>query len=235
MLPNDQAIMAAAKWDGARGTSRHALLKRLQAHIPASLMLPECRLLALMDQAIELQRSRCLFHIADGSAPSLFSDHSCDRNSFPNTTTHVLDAHTDEVWFVAYARGGRMLASASKDTTAIIWSVPEYRPLHILSGHKEAISFLAWNADDTAILTASNDCTLRLWNAQTGACLHTYAKHTESVTSCAWLPDGSRFLSGSLEKAIYLWSPTDQPPPLGRDPGHGPGGDARRRTHGGDK
>ncbi len=79
MASSTPALLAAAKWDGIHGSSRHELLKRLQPHIPSSTMLPECRLLTLVDQAIEYQKSNCLFHISDGQTPSLFTDHSCDR------------------------------------------------------------------------------------------------------------------------------------------------------------
>jgi WD40 repeat protein len=42
---------------------------------------------------------------------------------FPCTTTHVLEEHADEVWFIAFSHNGNFLASASKDNTAIIWSL----------------------------------------------------------------------------------------------------------------
>jgi len=41
----------------------------------------------------------------------------------PQQTLFVLQGHTDEVWHVAYSHDGRYIASASRDTTVIIWSV----------------------------------------------------------------------------------------------------------------
>ena len=128
------------------------------------------------------------------------------RNSFPQITQHVFHEHADEVWFLSFSHDGEFLASASKDSTAIVWSVKDWKPFHVLAGHKEAISFLAWSPDDLTLLTASNDHSLKSWNIQTGINQCTFSKHTEAVTSCAWLPDGQMFVSGSLEKVIYLWS-----------------------------
>lgn len=41
----------------------------------------------------------------------------------PTPLLQVADAHTDEVWHVSFSNCGTMLATASKDKTAIIWSL----------------------------------------------------------------------------------------------------------------
>ena len=84
----------------------------------------------------------------------------------PHATTHILQEHSDEVWFLAYSHDGKYLATASKDATAIIWNVGNWIPAHILSGHKEPISFLSWSPKDNLILTASNDHSLKIWNVK---------------------------------------------------------------------
>lgn len=35
----------------------------------------------------------------------------------------ILEAHTDEVWFLQFSHDGKYLASSSKDQSAIIWEV----------------------------------------------------------------------------------------------------------------
>ncbi|KAI8927649.1 WD40-repeat-containing domain protein [Entophlyctis helioformis] len=202
-----QDLKKHAKWDGCAGKSREMLLDALQHHISPAIMIPPRRLERLVDQAVQMQISNCMYHNGTASDHiSLYADHVCDRNAFPHTTTHILEEHSDEVWYLAFSHDGAMLASASKDARAIIWDVQNMQALHILEDHSEAISFLAWSPDSAHLLTASNDHTLKLWCATTGTCEHTYARHTESVMSCAWLPDGTRFVSGSIEKSIYLWS-----------------------------
>ncbi|KAJ1330332.1 hypothetical protein BSLG_009468 [Batrachochytrium salamandrivorans] len=175
-------------------------------HISPSMMIPTKRLNILMDQAIQLQVSQCLYHNPLHEHISLYANHMCDRNAFPITTTHILEEHTDEVWFLAYSPDGTMLASASKDARAIIWDANSLTARFILEEHSEAVSFLSWRPDSTMLLTASNDHKLKLWGSKTGVCILTFARHTEPVTSCAWLPNGERFVSGSLDKNIYLWN-----------------------------
>nr|KAJ3409592.1 hypothetical protein HK105_003062 [Polyrhizophydium stewartii] len=206
MCSSVEEIKKRAKWDGVAGRSRDKLLDSLQEYFSPSMMIPAERLNALLDQAVQLQISKCMYHNTTSDQVSLYSDHVCSRHDFPILTTHILEEHTDEVWFLAFSPDGSMLASASKDARVIIWDVATLSARFILEDHSEAVSFLAWSPDSARLLTASNDHTLRLWNSSTGRCETTYARHTESVTSCAWHPNGDRFVSGSLDKHIFLWN-----------------------------
>ena len=53
---------------------------------------------------------------------------SCDlmrhhRSEFPSETVHILTAHSDEVWFLAFSRDGSRLASGAKDGEIILWNM----------------------------------------------------------------------------------------------------------------
>lgn len=201
-----QLSLQAGGWSGAHGDSRSVLFESLQNLIPSSLMLPPRRLLTLLEQALMHQRTTCIYHNAESNSYLLSVDHCCIREDFPRITTHTLDEHNDEVWYLAFAHHGLHLASASKDGTAIIWSVKDKTPIHTMVGHEDAISFLAWSPDDKLLLTCSNDNKVRLWDTSSGHCLKVFSKHIDAVTSCAWLPDSQRFVSSSLDKTIFLWN-----------------------------
>lgn len=122
MCSSTEEFMKKAYWDGV-GTSRIELLSLLQKFISPSVMVPQKRLSQLLDQAIQHQVSKCLHHNTLNDNFSYYNDHKCERNLFPRVTTHILEEHSDEIWFLAFSHKGDMLASASKDARAIIWSV----------------------------------------------------------------------------------------------------------------
>ncbi|CAJ0634268.1 1067_t:CDS:10 [Entrophospora sp. SA101] len=186
MYSNAEDLRFHSEWDGAKGTSRQKLLLELQRYISPSIMVPEHRLETLLEQSITLQRISCLYHNTDQYI-SLYSDHAF--------TTHIFNRHTDEVWYVAFSNNGRFLASASRDKTAIIWSLETLDVVHTLREHTDCVSFLSWSPDDSNLLTCGQDNKLKLWNVESGKCLKTMHKHVDPVTTCAWLPD-----------VLYGWS-----------------------------
>lgn len=74
--------------------SRSNLMDKLQAFLPASVMLPPYRLRALLNQALELQTLRCQHHnTLQGiglSQASLLVDHCCAKDNFPIHTIQVI-------------------------------------------------------------------------------------------------------------------------------------------------
>ncbi|KAJ3213682.1 hypothetical protein HK099_007235, partial [Clydaea vesicula] len=206
MCNSIEDIKAKEDWLGIEGGSRKVVLEQVRQHIPSSVMIPENRLGYLLDQALEYQKSKCLYHYSSDEQISLLEDHTCNRTDFPGSASHVFEEHSDEVWYVCFSHNGKMLASASKDATAIIWDTINFKPVHVLAGHKEAISHCTWSPNDTKLLTASHDKTLKLWNVENGQHEQTFFKHNEAVSSCSWLPNGQKFISGSVDKFIYLWN-----------------------------
>lgn len=210
MCTDGEELKKTASWDGTSGNSRSALLNELRKYISAHTLVPERRLETLVLQALEGQKYRCVHHNTklDCQDFSLFEDHQCPQELLPRKTKHILQGHTDEVWFIRYSHNGQYLASASKDKTVIIWAIGEdtVRAMHILSGHTKEANYLAWSPDDEYLVTVSRDRTAKLWDVQKGVCLQTCNKHAKAVTTCAWMPDGKHFVTAGLDFLIHLWS-----------------------------
>ncbi|KAH8117166.1 WD40 repeat-like protein [Phellopilus nigrolimitatus] len=214
MCSNADDLKHRAKWDGAKGTSRSTLLSTLQRLISPSVMMPQRRFTALIEQAFTQQRTNCLYHNAPYTPEtfSLYTDHHCSREAFPLLTTNILKNHVDEVWNIKWSHDGQYLASASKDRTACIWRIgPEIEPNvrecaleKKLGEHKFTVGCLAWSPDDSILLT-STDPIITLWNAKTGMHIREVNSHDETVSALEWLSDGSGFLSGGLDRKIIFW------------------------------
>ena len=73
-------------------------------------------------------------------------------------SVQALEGHTDEVWHVQFSHQGDRLASASKDQTAIIWTISmngDTTLQHVLKGHPHYVTHLTWSKDDSKMLTCS--------------------------------------------------------------------------------
>lgn len=209
LCPASSDLDTRARWLGGGEAHRSYLLSQLQSKLPPSLMIPEGRLEQLIEQALTSQVARCQYHNAIETHLSLFSDYQAGAELLPTQTVQVLELHTDEIWHIHFSHRGLMLASASKDRTAVIWQVKanwHLMPIHTLP-HNAPVAFLSWSPDDTLLLTCSEEV-LRLWDVASGQILHAFSQHTEVVTSCCWMPDNRRFLSGSVDKTIYMFDVT---------------------------
>ena len=104
----DEIARVTRSHQGSKATDVQArldLMHRLQAFIPASVMLPPKRLLTLLDQSAEFQTDRCLRHslknhgiLAPLDPSYLTKDHTCSEDDFPCETIQVLTDHCEEVW-----------------------------------------------------------------------------------------------------------------------------------------
>ncbi|KAL3423185.1 WD domain-containing protein [Phlyctema vagabunda] len=199
MCHSIEDLKMKAEWDGAYGDSRHHLLSDLSKCISPSVMLPEHRLAVLLSQVKRNQISNCTYHNT-ATSPSLYQDHTCDRNNFPLRTVLELDDHSGEVWQVQFSHDGLRLATCGGDGTAIIYSVEDWTIVQILKEHSDGVGSLAWSPDDSMIVTCSQDKRARLWNTETGELIFAQSRVGEPVTSCVWAPDGQTFVIGCLAK-----------------------------------
>lgn len=193
-------------WLGGGKAQRGQVLAQLQARLPPSLIIPDGRLEQLVEQALSLQVSRCQYHNAVDVQLSLFSDYHAGIESLPTQLVQVLEHHEDEVWHVAFSHDGSMLASASKDRTAMVFQVS---PRGVVGGeplrlrHPLPVSFLSWSPNDEYLLTASDDC-LRLWHTRSGETLHAFNVQRE-VKAAAWFPDSHSFACGGVDKTLHVF------------------------------
>ncbi|XP_038898395.1 WD repeat-containing protein 26 homolog [Benincasa hispida] len=208
MSPSPSGLIGSPREEHSSAKSRTKLLEELQKLLPPAIMIPENRLEQLVEQALLLQRDTCLYHNASDQEMSLYSDHTCGKNKIPSQTFQVLQAHSDEIWFLQFSHNGKYLASSSSDLAAIIWEVNSSGKVslkHKLSGHQKPISLVSWSPDDSQLLTCGVEEAIRRWDVSSGKCLHVYEKAGFGLVSCGWFPDGKSILAGINDKSICMW------------------------------
>lgn len=83
----DQTGIAAKT--AMKAKSRSALLEELQRIFPPTVIIPERRLVHLVEQALDLQRDACIFHNSLVEDMSLYTDHQCGQDQIPSQTLQV--------------------------------------------------------------------------------------------------------------------------------------------------
>ncbi|XP_051152193.1 WD repeat-containing protein 26 homolog isoform X2 [Andrographis paniculata] len=191
-----------------RINSRKKLLENLHKLLPPSVMVPEKRLVHLVEQALSLQKDACRFHNSSVGEMSLLADHQCGKEHMPSQTLQILQEHDDEVWFLQFSRDGKYLASSSGDCVVIIWEVAADGQIslkHRLSGHQKPVAYLSWRHCNDQLLTCGLQESVRRWDVASGECLHTYEKGSLGLVSCAWSLDGMRIFTGINDKSVSMW------------------------------
>nr|XP_043623987.1 WD repeat-containing protein 26 homolog [Erigeron canadensis]XP_043623988.1 WD repeat-containing protein 26 homolog [Erigeron canadensis] len=208
LSPSQRIISRLSGQDLVKSKSRSELLEDLQKLFPPTVMIPEGRLLQLVEQALDQQRDTCMYHNSLVGETSLFTDHRCGRDNIPSKTVQILHDHHDEVWYLKFSNNGKYLASSSSDHSAIIWEVNlggRVYLKHILIGHQKPVSCVSWSPDDDQILTCGVEEVIRRWDVCSGKCIQVYEKSLNGSISCSWSPDGKLILAGLTDKSIIMW------------------------------
>lgn len=219
----DEITRVTRSHQGSKATDSQArldLMHRLQAFIPASVMLPPRRLMTLLDQSAEFQTDLCLRHslksgLNDGIPspldPSyLTKDHKCPEDDFPCETIQTLTDHCEEVWYCRFSPDGLKLASGGKDKHVNIFDFdPETMTLKFsksLDRHNHGVAFFAWSPDSTklAVCGPEESEEVWVWNVDTGTLECKIAHSAEdSLTTVAWSPDGRKIACGGNRGQFY--------------------------------
>ena len=96
---------------------------------------------------------------------------------------------------VAFSPNGRVLASASTDTTVRLWDTSTGTVLQMLTDHSSLVTAVVFSPDGKVLASASWDKTVKLWDVSKGAVKQTLRGHLNEVNAVAFSPDGKALAS----------------------------------------
>jgi WD40 repeat protein len=135
----------------------------------------------------------------------------------------VLNGHSGYCTALDFSRDGSLLASSSRDGTAIVWSTETWKALRTLEnpdrGTEEFddlednnevkpkfVECVAFSPDGKILAMASSGGSVLLWDVATGMMLESLKGHASRVRTLAFSLDGRTLASGGEDRTVHLWN-----------------------------
>ncbi len=118
-------------------------------------------------------------------------------------------AHAVHVEALVITPDSKLLASASRDSTVKLWSLPEGRLVATLRGHTSKVYALAVSPNGDRLYSGGLDNAIRIWSLPDGRLLNTLSGHTGNVYQLIVTAGGETLVSAGMDKTVRLWSLAD--------------------------
>ena len=115
--------------------------------------------------------------------------------------------HQNRIIAAAFSPDGLLVATASLDGTARIWSVKDGNTVATLKGHSDKLTDVMFSADGQSLVTASHDGTARIWSVSDAKEKVVLRGHSGVVNSAQFSPNGLHVVTASSQdRTVRLWA-----------------------------
>ena len=140
---------------------------------------------------------------------------------------HLLNGHTGFCMALDFTRDGKLLASGSRDGTALIWSTETWEVIRTLHNPDQGgqlanfskVDDVALSPDGKTLTMASRGGHVHVWDVPTGKLLESLKGHSNAVLAVAFSPDGRTLASGGGDQTVRLWNVATRRELMQLDPG----------------
>ncbi|XP_019505979.1 PREDICTED: coronin-6 isoform X9 [Hipposideros armiger] len=129
----------------------------------------------------------------------------------------LVTGHTAPVLDIDWCpHNDNVIASASDDTTVMVWQIPDYTPMRnitepiiTLEGHSKRVGILSWHPTArNVLLSAGGDNVIIIWNVGTGEVLLSLDDmHPDIIHSVCWNRNGSLLATTCKDKTLRIVDP----------------------------
>ncbi|KAI8101236.1 hypothetical protein M9435_001344 [Picochlorum sp. BPE23] len=194
--------------DDVNEERQERLLSDLQRLLSPEVLMPENRLEVLLEQAVTSQIEKCRYHNTRNPRVSLMTDYKAGPECLPTVPYHRLSFHTDEVWVVQFSPDGKLLLSASKDGSAVLWNVQNIESVAlkgVLYSGSAPINIAAFSPSGEEVLLGSGDGKIRVFEVSTAKKLIEIqiGSVTEGISAAMWA-NGSSRIAVTCNKELRL-------------------------------
>ncbi len=198
------SIVAYLNYQQAKSNEVQAVKNKLLAHVTsAESLFNSQQHFASLVEAIKAKQDIADFKLADPSIEADI-DLALEQAAYNVVEKNTFSGHHDTINGISYSKDGKLLATASSDTTIKIWQ-HNGKLLKTLKGHGDSVIDVAFSPQEDLLASASEDNTVKLWNTQ-GKLKKTLFGHRGSVHRVIFSPKGDLIASASEDKTVRLWN-----------------------------
>jgi WD40 repeat protein len=98
-----------------------------------------------------------------------------------------------------------MMASASLDTSVLLWNLETMEVKRKLHGHFKGVRSMCYDSENRLLCTAGFDCDMLLWNPFVSNPVMRLSGHTASLMGVRHIPNTNMVVSADMEANVKMW------------------------------